>query len=178
MVFTQAPFSAMDRRPSRARTLFIQTSQPQATPLALRGSRYLEALSSPVSIRNMQGFCEEKKNLTKYRSKIIQLVNFLTDKEVTSLESSLRYPATRSLLKTIIKNFNLRRWQEEWVNGLTGRNIQRILPKVSLIPTPWNREDIIFATGHSQGRGEAWFRGVLSPRFFHESAFRQLVGKM
>ncbi|GBN48895.1 hypothetical protein AVEN_135200-1 [Araneus ventricosus] len=69
-------------------------------------------------------------------------------KQATSAGSSLQYPAPRSLLKSIKKNSSLRRWQEEWDTDLTGRNIHRILPKVSLIPAPWKRQDIIFATGH------------------------------
>ncbi|GBM64095.1 hypothetical protein AVEN_74399-1 [Araneus ventricosus] len=56
--------------------------------------------------------------------------------------------AARSILKSIIKNSGLRRWQEEWDNGSTGRSIHRILPKVSLTSAPWNRLDIIFATAH------------------------------
>ncbi|GBM54450.1 hypothetical protein AVEN_150606-1 [Araneus ventricosus] len=55
-------------------------------------------------------------------------------KQATSVRYLLQYPAPRSLLKIIIKNFSLLRRQEEWVNCLTGRNIHRILPKVSLAP--------------------------------------------
>ncbi|GBL83229.1 hypothetical protein AVEN_165420-1 [Araneus ventricosus] len=69
-------------------------------------------------------------------------------KQATSAGSSLQYPASRNLLKSIIKNSSLRHWQEEWDNGLTGRNIHRMLPKVSLTPALWNKQDIIFATGH------------------------------
>ncbi|GBN13569.1 hypothetical protein AVEN_120585-1 [Araneus ventricosus] len=60
----------------------------------------------------------------------------------------LQYLAPRRLLQSIIKHSSLRRWQEEWDNGLTGENINQILHNVSLTPAPWNRQDIILATGH------------------------------
>ncbi|GBN08997.1 hypothetical protein AVEN_234174-1 [Araneus ventricosus] len=60
----------------------------------------------------------------------------------------LQYLAPRRLLKSIIKHSSLRRWQEEWDNGLTGENINQILHNICLTPAPWNRQDIILATGH------------------------------
>ncbi|GBM24483.1 hypothetical protein AVEN_254001-1 [Araneus ventricosus] len=53
---------------------------------------------------------------------------------------------------------NLRRWQEEWDNGLTGRNIHRILPKVSLPLLPGTDKIFIFAPG--QGPFSSYFRSL------------------
>ncbi|GBM46862.1 hypothetical protein AVEN_26452-1 [Araneus ventricosus] len=53
-------------------------------------------------------------------------------KQAASVESYQQYPAPKNL-KGIIKNSSLRRWQEEWVRGLTGRNIHRIHPCPSFI---------------------------------------------
>ncbi|GBN57015.1 hypothetical protein AVEN_272932-1 [Araneus ventricosus] len=43
-----------------------------------------------------------------------------------------QYLAPRRLLQSIIKHSNLRRWREEWDNGLTGGNFNQILPNVCL----------------------------------------------
>ncbi|GBN62283.1 hypothetical protein AVEN_185965-1 [Araneus ventricosus] len=36
-------------------------------------------------------------------------------------------------------------WQTSWKNGDTGRKIYNIMPSVSLRPTNWIREDVIFS---------------------------------
>ncbi|GBM66239.1 hypothetical protein AVEN_244489-1 [Araneus ventricosus] len=40
------------------------------------------------------------------------------------------------------------RWQKEWDNGETGRSVCNVLPKVKTTPTPWERPEIMFVTGH------------------------------
>ncbi|GBM61488.1 hypothetical protein AVEN_163880-1 [Araneus ventricosus] len=40
-------------------------------------------------------------------------------------------------------------WQTSWKNGDTGRKIYNIIPSVSLRPTNWIREDVIFFSRHS-----------------------------
>ncbi|GBM65120.1 hypothetical protein AVEN_70839-1 [Araneus ventricosus] len=37
----------------------------------------------------------------------------------------------------------------QWDNSDTGRNVHFILPKVKTPPAPWQRPEIMFATGHS-----------------------------
>ncbi|GBM25616.1 hypothetical protein AVEN_82737-1 [Araneus ventricosus] len=42
----------------------------------------------------------------------------------------------------------LEEWQTLWKNGDTGRKIYNIMPSVSLRPTNWVREDVIFFSQH------------------------------
>ncbi|GBN09519.1 hypothetical protein AVEN_48364-1, partial [Araneus ventricosus] len=42
----------------------------------------------------------------------------------------------------------LEEWQTSRKNGDTGRKIYNIMPSVSLRPTNWNREDVIFFSQH------------------------------
>ncbi|GBM85073.1 hypothetical protein AVEN_109373-1 [Araneus ventricosus] len=42
----------------------------------------------------------------------------------------------------------LEEWQTSWKNGNTGRKIYSIMPSVSLHPTNWIREDVIFFSQH------------------------------
>ncbi|GBN80487.1 hypothetical protein AVEN_152311-1 [Araneus ventricosus] len=42
----------------------------------------------------------------------------------------------------------LEEWQTLWKNGDTGRKIHNIIPSVSLRPTNWIREDVIFFSQH------------------------------
>ncbi|GBN24653.1 hypothetical protein AVEN_53034-1 [Araneus ventricosus] len=42
----------------------------------------------------------------------------------------------------------LEKWQTSWNNGDTGRKIYNIMPSVSLRPTNWIREDVIFFSQH------------------------------
>ncbi|GBN19369.1 hypothetical protein AVEN_152271-1 [Araneus ventricosus] len=39
-------------------------------------------------------------------------------------------------------------WQKEWDNGETGRSVRNILPEVKTTPTPWQKPELMFATGH------------------------------
>ncbi|GBM67018.1 hypothetical protein AVEN_135512-1 [Araneus ventricosus] len=47
-----------------------------------------------------------------------------------------------------IKSAALSIWQNNWDNGETGRSTQDIVPRVSNKPVGWNREEIMFDTGH------------------------------
>ncbi|GBN04298.1 hypothetical protein AVEN_272809-1 [Araneus ventricosus] len=40
-------------------------------------------------------------------------------------------------------------WQAAWKNSDTGRKIYNIMPSVSLRPTNWIREDVIFFSQHA-----------------------------
>ncbi|GBM27151.1 hypothetical protein AVEN_207486-1 [Araneus ventricosus] len=42
----------------------------------------------------------------------------------------------------------LEKWQTSWKNGDIGRKIYNIMPSVSLHPTNWIREDVIFFSQH------------------------------
>ncbi|GBM02064.1 hypothetical protein AVEN_209752-1 [Araneus ventricosus] len=42
----------------------------------------------------------------------------------------------------------LEKWQTSWNNGDTGRKIYNIMPSVSLRPTNWIRQDVIFFPQH------------------------------
>ncbi|GBM77600.1 hypothetical protein AVEN_123129-1 [Araneus ventricosus] len=53
-----------------------------------------------------------------------------------------------SYLKSEIKSAALSIWQDNWVNGETGRSTHEIVPRVSNKPVGWNREEIMLVTGH------------------------------
>ncbi|GBN88153.1 Endothelial zinc finger protein induced by tumor necrosis factor alpha [Araneus ventricosus] len=57
-------------------------------------------------------------------------------------------PEPLSYLKYEIKSAVLNIWQDNWDNGETGRSTHDIVPRVSNKPVGWNREEIMFATGH------------------------------
>ncbi|GBL77724.1 hypothetical protein AVEN_152942-1 [Araneus ventricosus] len=57
-------------------------------------------------------------------------------------------PKPLSYLKSEIKSAALSIWQDNWGNGETGRNTHDIVPRVSNKPVEWNREEIMFVTGH------------------------------
>ncbi|GBO27689.1 hypothetical protein AVEN_161323-1 [Araneus ventricosus] len=46
--------------------------------------------------------------------------------------------------KGLLRKSMLEEWQTSWKNGDTGRKIFNIMPSVSLRPTNWIREDVIF----------------------------------
>ncbi|GBM26946.1 hypothetical protein AVEN_196888-1 [Araneus ventricosus] len=48
----------------------------------------------------------------------------------------------------LLRKRMLEEWQTSWKNGVTGRKIYNILPSVSLCPTNWIREDVIFFSQH------------------------------
>ncbi|GBM45726.1 hypothetical protein AVEN_156759-1 [Araneus ventricosus] len=54
----------------------------------------------------------------------------------------------RSLLKSGIRSAALSIWQDNWDNGETGRSTHDIVPRVSNKPVGWNREKLMFVTGH------------------------------
>ncbi|GBM82985.1 hypothetical protein AVEN_223565-1 [Araneus ventricosus] len=57
-------------------------------------------------------------------------------------------PKPFSYLKYEIRSAALSIWQDNWDNGETGRSIHDIVPRVSNKPVGWNREEIMFVTGH------------------------------
>ncbi|GBN12561.1 hypothetical protein AVEN_189482-2-1, partial [Araneus ventricosus] len=57
-------------------------------------------------------------------------------------------PKPLSYLKAEIKSAALSIWQDNWDNGETGRSTHDIVPRVSNKPVGWNREEIMFVTGH------------------------------
>ncbi|GBO17901.1 hypothetical protein AVEN_228256-1 [Araneus ventricosus] len=56
--------------------------------------------------------------------------------------------ATRNHIKNLLQKESISRWQKEWDNGEAGRRIHNVLPKVKTTPTPWQRPEILFVTGH------------------------------
>ncbi|GBO24066.1 hypothetical protein AVEN_157510-1 [Araneus ventricosus] len=57
-------------------------------------------------------------------------------------------PKPLSYLKAEIKSAALSIWQDNWDNGETGRSTHDIVPRVSNKSVGWNREEIMFITGH------------------------------
>ncbi|GBO38974.1 hypothetical protein AVEN_7255-1 [Araneus ventricosus] len=53
-----------------------------------------------------------------------------------------------SYLKSETRSAALSRWQGNWDNGETGHSTHDIVPKVSNKPVGWNREELMFVTGH------------------------------
>ncbi|GBM13697.1 hypothetical protein AVEN_148215-1 [Araneus ventricosus] len=56
-------------------------------------------------------------------------------------------PAPRNHIKSLLQKESIIRWQKEWDNGETGRNVHNVLPKGKTTPTPWQRPEIMFVTG-------------------------------
>ncbi|GBN26234.1 hypothetical protein AVEN_270360-1 [Araneus ventricosus] len=65
--------------------------------------------------------------------------------------SFFKHPLYRCLLEE---------WRTSWKNGDTGSKIYSIMPSVSLRPTNWIREDVIFFSQH--GPFPAYLEGVTS----------------
>ncbi|GBO01829.1 hypothetical protein AVEN_255447-1 [Araneus ventricosus] len=57
-------------------------------------------------------------------------------------------PAPRNHIKSLLQKESIIRWQKEWDNGETGRSVHNVLPKVKTTPTPGQRPEIMFVTGH------------------------------
>ncbi|GBN84101.1 hypothetical protein AVEN_113925-1, partial [Araneus ventricosus] len=57
-------------------------------------------------------------------------------------------PKPLSYLISEIKSTAFSIWQDNWDNGETGRSTHDIMPRVSNKPVGWNREEIMFVTGH------------------------------
>ncbi|GBM05437.1 hypothetical protein AVEN_94739-1 [Araneus ventricosus] len=51
-------------------------------------------------------------------------------------------------IKGLFRKRMLEEWQTSWKNGVTGRKIYNLKPSVSLRPTNWIREDVIFFSQH------------------------------
>ncbi|GBN63014.1 hypothetical protein AVEN_173752-1 [Araneus ventricosus] len=69
-------------------------------------------------------------------------------KEAITKGYSFLLPKPLSYLKSEIKSAALSIWQDNWDNGETGRSTHDIVPGVSNKPVGWNREEIMFVTGH------------------------------
>ncbi|GBM84489.1 hypothetical protein AVEN_192200-1 [Araneus ventricosus] len=69
-------------------------------------------------------------------------------KEAITKGDPFLLPKPLSYLKADIKSAALSIWQDNWDNGETGHSTQDIVPRVSTKPVGWNREEIIFVTGH------------------------------
>ncbi|GBM80205.1 hypothetical protein AVEN_72541-1 [Araneus ventricosus] len=48
----------------------------------------------------------------------------------------------------MLRNLSLNKWQQDWDSSNIGRAISNILPKVTLTPSSWSRESILFSTGY------------------------------
>ncbi|GBM97400.1 hypothetical protein AVEN_104730-1 [Araneus ventricosus] len=57
-------------------------------------------------------------------------------------------PRQLSYMKSEIRSATLSIWQDNWDNEETGRSTHEIVPGVSNKPVGWNRDDIMFVTGH------------------------------
>ncbi|GBN33113.1 hypothetical protein AVEN_173046-1, partial [Araneus ventricosus] len=51
-------------------------------------------------------------------------------------------------LKSQIRSAALSIWQDKWDNGETGLSTHEIVSRVSNKPVDWNREELMFVTGH------------------------------
>ncbi|GBL74808.1 hypothetical protein AVEN_243661-1 [Araneus ventricosus] len=69
-------------------------------------------------------------------------------KEAITKGDPFLLPKPLSYLKAEIKSAALSIWQDNWDNGETGRSTHDIVPRVSNKPVGWNREEIMFVTGH------------------------------
>ncbi|GBN26166.1 hypothetical protein AVEN_114351-1, partial [Araneus ventricosus] len=57
-------------------------------------------------------------------------------------------PKPLSYLKSEIRSAALSIWQDNWVNGETGRSTNDIVPGVSNKPVGWSRKELMFVRGH------------------------------
>ncbi|GBL87682.1 hypothetical protein AVEN_81312-1 [Araneus ventricosus] len=55
---------------------------------------------------------------------------------------------TRCELKQHLQELYLKKWQNLWENGNTGRSVHKVLKTVHLKPVFWTSEEILFATRH------------------------------
>ncbi|GBO33136.1 hypothetical protein AVEN_146367-1 [Araneus ventricosus] len=69
-------------------------------------------------------------------------------KEAITKGDPFLLPKPLSYLKSEIKSAALSIWQDNWDNGETGSSTHDIEPRVSNKPVGWNREEIMFVTGH------------------------------
>ncbi|GBM60383.1 hypothetical protein AVEN_156944-1 [Araneus ventricosus] len=69
-------------------------------------------------------------------------------KEAITKGDPFLLPKPLSYLKSEIKSAALSIWQDNWDNGETGCSTHDIVPRVSNKPVGWNREEIMFVTGH------------------------------
>ncbi|GBM09930.1 hypothetical protein AVEN_86814-1 [Araneus ventricosus] len=69
-------------------------------------------------------------------------------KEAIAKDDPLFLPKPLSYLKSEIRSEALSIWQDSWDNGETGRSTHDIVPRVSNKPIGWNREELMFITGH------------------------------
>ncbi|GBM73460.1 hypothetical protein AVEN_189127-1 [Araneus ventricosus] len=69
-------------------------------------------------------------------------------KEAITKGDPFLLPKPLSYLKAEIKSAALSIWQDNWDNGETGRSKHDIVPRFSNKPVGWNREEIMFVTGH------------------------------
>ncbi|XP_055924650.1 uncharacterized protein LOC129956737 [Argiope bruennichi] len=69
-------------------------------------------------------------------------------KKATIEGTPINIPLPRNQLKKHLNAIMVKRWQEEWNAGETGRSTYTILPKVKTTQTGWEREEIMFVTGH------------------------------
>ncbi|GBM08150.1 hypothetical protein AVEN_214480-1 [Araneus ventricosus] len=70
------------------------------------------------------------------------------DKKAAQEVTPTYIPAPRNQVKVLLQKESIIRWQTEWDNGEIGRSVYNILPKVKITPSPWERTEIIFVTGH------------------------------
>ncbi|GBM35692.1 hypothetical protein AVEN_97889-1 [Araneus ventricosus] len=56
--------------------------------------------------------------------------------------------ASRNHIKSLLQKESIIRCKKEWDNGETGRSVHNVLFKVETTPTPWQRPEIMFVTGH------------------------------
>ncbi|GBN57901.1 hypothetical protein AVEN_228741-1 [Araneus ventricosus] len=69
-------------------------------------------------------------------------------KKATQEGIPIYIPTPRNHIKSLLQKESIIRWQKEWDNGQTGRSVHSVLPKVKTTPTPWQRPEIMFLTGH------------------------------
>ncbi|GBM75881.1 hypothetical protein AVEN_188073-1 [Araneus ventricosus] len=60
--------------------------------------------------------------------------------------SNIQLP--RCFIKGSLKSLMLDKWQNEWTEGVAGRDIYNLIRRVKMRTEPWKREEIIFFTGH------------------------------
>ncbi|GBM64577.1 hypothetical protein AVEN_56551-1 [Araneus ventricosus] len=61
--------------------------------------------------------------------------------------SNIQLP--RCFIKGPLKSLMFDKWQNEWTEGVTGRDIYNLIPRVKMRMEPWRKEEIIFV-GHRQ----------------------------
>ncbi|GBM26913.1 hypothetical protein AVEN_264760-1 [Araneus ventricosus] len=69
-------------------------------------------------------------------------------KKATQEGIPIYIPTPRNHIKSLLQKESIIRWQKEWDNGETGRSVHNVLLKVKTTPTPWQRPEITFVTGH------------------------------